>query len=284
MNRIRRIGLTAAAILTAVTLGACGIGTAGDSGSSVPDDCEPAHPDIETVKEGFLTVASFDLLPYTKVEGTDLQGLEGDVLKEVAKLECLELVAINSSATAAIPAVQSGRADITAADWYRTAARAEVVALSAPVFADQMAFISESGVSSIEQVQAEGLTVGTVDGYLWVEELRDLLGDDLKLYSSTPNVYGDLKAGRVDVVVDGFGPGAYNGEGFEVEKVEPNDAVAASVNPGQSNFPMRQGNTALIEAVNDDIEALREDGTLADLLEKYDLDPSAAEPGEPSEL
>lgn len=283
-NPTRRLVAGISSLAAVGTLGACGFGNASSSNDTVSEDCEPVHSGIETVQESTLTVASFDLEPYTKLAGTDLQGLEGDVLKKIAAMECLSLVAQTSSAAAAIPAVQSNRADITAASWYRTSARAEVVALSAPVFADQMALISESGVSDLQQIKDEGMSIGTVDGYLWVDDLREMMGDQLKLYGNTPNLYGDLKAGRVDVIVDGFGVGTVNGEGYEIVAAEPNDAVSASQNPGQTNFPMNQDNAELIEAVDADIATLREDGTLAELLKKYDMDPAAADPGAPDEL
>jgi polar amino acid transport system substrate-binding protein len=175
--------------------------------------------------------------------------------------------------------VQSGRADLTAADWYRTKDRAKVVALSNPVYADQMGLISEDGISDVADLK--GLTVGTVDGYLWVDALRDYLGDGLKTYANTPNLYGDLKAGRIDVVVDSVAAGQYNAEDHQVEVAEPSPDVPVTQSPGQSNFPMNRGNAALIAAVNEDIATLRQNGRLAEILEKHGMDASAADPGEP---
>ncbi len=273
-----RTALAAAvATLSALTLSACNIGTS-TSTDQVAAGCEPAHK-FKTVQDGVLTVASFDILPYTQVVGSDLKGADGDIVKEIAKLECLQLKAVNSTAAASIPMVQSGRADLTAADWYRTKDRSKVVALSAPVYADQMGLVSKDGVTTVEQL--EGLKVGTVDGYLWVDALRDYLGSGLKTYANTPNLYGDLKAGRIDVVVDSVAAGNYNAKGFKVEVAEPSDAVPVTQAPGQSNFPMSKKNPDLVKAVDEDIATLRENGTLAKILEKHGMDPSAAEPGEP---
>jgi len=116
---------------------------------------------------------------------------------------------------------------------------------------------------------------------LWVDALREYLGDGLKTYANTTNLYGDLKAGRIDVVVDSVGAGNYNADGYEVEVAEPNPAVPVTEQPGQSNFPMNKDNPALIEAINEDIAALRESGKLAEILEANGMDPSAADPGEP---
>lgn len=270
------------ALITALTLGACsltacGIGTSATS-STVAADCKPAH-DVGTVRKGQLTVASFDILPYDKVEGRNLTGIDGDILNEVAKLECLQLNTVSSTAAASIPMVQSGRADLTAGDWYRTEARSKVVTLSAPVYADQMGIISSDGISTVQGLQ--GKRVGTVDGYLWVDALRGYLGDGLKTYANTTNLYGDLKAGRIDVVIDSVAAGNYNAPDFKVEAAQPDSAVPVTEQPGQSNFPMDPHNDALAKAVDEDIATLRENGRLAEILQAHGMDASAADPGKP---
>lgn len=272
-----RPALMTALAFGAASLSACGVGTASTS-TSVDKDCTPAH-EFDTVKDGQLTVASFDILPYAKVEGRNLTGIDGDILNEIAKMECLQLNTVSSTAAASIPMVQSGRADLTAADWYRTEARSKVVTLSAPVYADQMGIISADGISTVADLK--GKTVGTVDGYLWVDALREYLGDSLKTYANTTNLYGDLKAGRIDVVIDSVAAGEYNAPDFEVETAEPDPAVPVTEQPGQSNYPMNPENDALAEAVDADIATLRENGRLAEILEDHGVDPSAAEPGEP---
>ncbi len=276
MKRVRPALATFAAAAAVMSLTACGIGTSDTS--TVAKGCKPAH-EFSTVKKGQLTVASFDLLPYTKVEGKNLTGADGDIVNAIAKLECLQLNTVSSTAAASIPLVQSGRADLTAADWYRTSARAKIVALSDPIYADQMGLISKKGTSKVEDLK--GLKVGTVDGYLWVDALREYLGGGLKTYANTTNLYGDLKAGRIDVVVDSVGAGNYNAKGYQVKVTEPNAAVPVTQQPGQSNFPMKKGNTALVKAVNEDIATLRENGELADILRENGMDPSAADPGDP---
>jgi polar amino acid transport system substrate-binding protein len=50
---------------------------------------------------------------------------------------------------------------------------------------------------------------------------------------------------------------------------------------GQGTLPMFKGNEALHAAVDADIAALHADGTIAKILVKFGLDPSAAETGAP---
>jgi polar amino acid transport system substrate-binding protein len=270
--------LAATAIVVASALSACG-GATGD----VSADCKPAH-DFSAVRKGMLTVSTFDLPPFTKVKGTKLSGVDGDILKEIAKRECLTITVMPLDASAVIPAVDAGRADVAAGDWYRTAKRAEAVALSAPLYLDQMGIISSDKVNTVTGF--DGKTVGTVDGYLWVEDLQKYLGHGLVTYPSSTAMWQDLKAGRIDVAVDSYASAVYandsiGGGKYSVEVAQPDPAVAASKEPAQAGFPIPKDNKGLLKAIDADIEAMQEDGTIADILQKNGLDASAADTGKP---
>lgn len=251
----------------------------GSAESTVAEGCEPLHPDIQTINEGTLTVAAYDLPPFSRIEGSAITGVDGEILAEILEMECLELQIETVAPAAAVPAIQADRADISIGAWYRTAARAEILDLVDPIYTDQMAIISEDGTSAIPDL--EGKRVGTVDGYLWVSDLRAILADGLSVYANATNLYQDLAAGRIDVAVDSFGSGVFSAEDFEVEVAEPFDGVAASLEGAQTTFPLTQGNTSLLEAINDDLATLRESGRIAEILEANGLDGSAAETGDP---
>jgi polar amino acid transport system substrate-binding protein len=51
------------------------------------------------------------------------------------------------------------------------------------------------------------------------------------------------------------------------------------MDPGQSNFPYTKTNTGLGSALDEDIAALRADGSIAAILKAHGLNPSAADPG-----
>lgn len=273
----QRTAIAAALAVASSTLAACG----GSGGEGVAEGCEPEH-EFSTVADGTLTVSTFDLPPYTKVEGDEITGVDGDILDEIAKRECLTVTVMPLDTPAVIPAVQNGRADLAAGDWYRTAERAEVVALSTPMYTDQMGIISKDGIETVPELK--DTKVGTVDGYLWVDDLEAYLGDDLSKYNSSTAMWQDLKSGRIEIAVDSYGSAVYTNENtgggeFEIAVSKSDPAVAASQEPAQSNFPMPQDNTELIEAINADIEAMKKDGTIADILEANGLDASAADTG-----
>ncbi|MBD0843957.1 substrate-binding periplasmic protein [Streptomyces sp. TRM68416] len=271
--------MAAVSLLAVATLSGCG----GDSSTTtVAADCKPQH-EFKTLTDGTLTVVSFDLPPFSKVQGNDITGVDGDIVKAIAKMECLTVTVKAAGAAAVIPTAQAGRADLAAGDWYRTAERAKVLDLSDPLYLDDMGLVSEEGVTAIPDLKSKGYTVGTVEGYLWVADLKDYLGGKLKTYPSGVNCYQDLEAGRVDVCVDAYGGAVYatKGKDLKVEKAEPFDKVAASIEAAQATFPMPKGHEDMLKAVNEDIAALRSSGELAKILTKNGLEAGAAEVGEP---
>lgn len=276
MHAPRRASLATAVagvVLLTATLTAC----SADAGQ-IDDDCTPTH-EFSTIKDGALTVVLYDLPPYSKLSGNTVTGVDGDVITAFADEQCLTISGSAAATAANIPAVQAGRADVSIAAWYRTQARAEIVGLTEPIYLDQMAIISSSGASTVSEL--EGQVVGTVDGYLWTDDLRQILGENLRIYPTPLNLYQDLEAGRISLAVDSFGSATYNNDDgqYSVAVVEPDERVAASIEAAQIAIPVTPGNDELLAALNDFIEQIREDGRLGQILVDNGLDATAADTG-----
>lgn len=281
---VRVLSAGTAAGLVALSLAACG--GSGDA-SAGGGDCTPAHKDLKTLTQGELTVASYDYYPATKVEGDTVTGLEGDLIGEIAKMECLKVtVSTSGGAGAVIPSVQSKRVDIGSGSWLRTKERAKIVYMSTPLWNDPQAIVSKTGLTSD---QLEGKTVASVAGNLYNNSLQKWLGNDFKVYQDDESIYGDLKAGRIDAIVASAASakGRFKDapiEGATVVDVKPNANVPEFAAVGQVMLPSSLDNTELGKALDEDIEKLRENGTIKKILEKYGLDPAVGEPGEPGAL
>ena len=254
------------------------------SASAFAQDCTPRH-EFDTVEPGVLTVAVATYAPYAWVEGDgEPKGVDGEIIKEIAKLECLEVKAATVDFSAAIQYIISGKADVTVGDWYRTAKRAEVVNLSAPLYLDQMGVFSKDGVDAIEDFGDR--TVGTTAGNFWVPDFKKLLGDKLKLYDTSLAAQKDLELGRIDILVDGYSMGPQSQKtgglkGIQIKVIKPDERVPATLEAGQGTFPMSKENDAMLAAFDADIKHLHDTGRIAEILKDAGLDPSAAETGEP---
>ncbi len=250
-------------------------------------DCVPAHPGLVTVDPGFLTVATYEYPPFASIDGESLTGAEGEILNEIAALECLEVKVQPGSASAMIPAIETGRADTTVGSWYRTADRAKVVLLSDPVIIDQWVLVSIDGVGTIEGLV--GKKVGSPLGYLWNEDMGAVLGDDLKLYETAQAMWVDFVNGRIDVVLDSIPASKLALSLTPVEGVQfivpaPDDRVVATSKPGQTNFPVNLDNPDLLAAINADLATLRADGTLETIVVEWGFSPASVEETEPTLL
>jgi polar amino acid transport system substrate-binding protein len=280
---MRVVTAGSAAGLLAISLTACG----GSENSSVASDCKPAHSDLKTITQGELTVASYDYAPATIVQGDNVTGMEGDLINEIAKLECLKVtVSTSGGAGAVIPSVQSKRVDIGSGSWLRTKERAKIVYMSTPLWNDPQAIISTKGITSDD---LEGKVVGSVAGNLYNNSLQKWLGDKFKIYQDDESIYGDLKAGRIDAIVASAASakGRFKDapiEGAKVIDVKPNPRVPEFAAVGQVMLPSSLDNEALGKALDEDIEKLRDNGTIKKILEKYGMDPAVGEPGAPNAL
>lgn len=246
--------------------------------------CTPKH-EFPTVEKGYITVAPSTYPPYSSVDNTgEIQGIDGDILKEIAKLECLKVKAIPVDPAAALQYVISGKAEMTTGDWYRTEARERVTSLSAPLYLDQMAVYSRAGIDTVDGLLNEN--VGSTQGNLWIPDVKKLLGEKLKLYPVSPAALQDLEAGRINVLLDGYSVGVLAQKqgalkDIIIKVIKPDPRVGASMEAGQGAFPMNKANTALRTAIDADIQELHKNGTIGKILAKYGLDPSAAETGAP---
>ncbi len=275
MKIMGKIALASTILAGAVSLGAV---------QAKAQDCTPKNS-FKTVEEGYLTVAVTTYAPYSYLspEG-EAKGVDGDIANKIAEMECLKVKAVAVDTAAGIQYVLSGKADITTGDWYRTPERAKVMNLSWPLYNDQMGIYTRDGFEEVKDI--EGKSVGTVQGYLWVADLKKLLGSNLKLYPNSVSMQQDLAAGRLDVGVDGYSTGMVAKKGgampdIEVKVAKSDARVKATTEAGQGSFPYSKKNPELGAALEADIKTLHENGTIKEILTANGMEASAGDVGEP---
>lgn len=265
------MGPTAAA--AALILSAC---AGGSAAQDVSDDCVP-EAEFSTVSDGKVTVALTNTPPYSIEEDNEVSGIDGDLVKEFAAANCLEIEYSPYTYATAVPAIEQARADISTGGFYRTADRAEVVTLSAPLYLDELSVYAEEPLSTVDELT--GLTIGTVEGYLWVDDLTNLADVETKVYSDSLALSQDVKAGRIDAALDGYGAAtvATQDDDYEINVLEEDDRVSSTSEPSQAAVLLDPANEELETAFNEFVEAQRESGRLAEILDDYDIPASALE-------
>lgn len=254
------------------------------SSGAFAQSCTPAHKVDALVSPGKLTVAIYEYPPFSVTAGGAIGGVDGEMLKSIAKAECLTLTPVVVDPAATIQYVISGKADIAAGDWYRTAERGKVLGLSAPTYLDQMGIYSKDGVDTVAAMV--GKQVGTVSGFLWVSDLQKVLGTSLHLYPNPVALAQDLQAGRIQIGVDSYGTGAYaqNKGGYQgiiIKVAKPDPRVLASTDASQANLLYTKSNASLGAAIDADITEMHKNDEIAKYLSSFGLDPSGADTGAP---
>lgn len=265
-NRIKTPGLlTVSALALGLTLSACGGATeAGTSG------CTPKHANIQTVAPGKLTIGVIDIPPFSSYGSGKPTGIDIQIVNKIAKDECLEPAYQQATYADAVQSISGGNIDLALGTIDATEKRLKAVDFSASTYLDGMGIVSKSGATTVADLEKMN-KVGTIDGYLWVEDLKKILGDRLVTYPSSVELKADFDAGRLDADVDAYGVQVLQfkhaqGVTVALSNEKPDPRVGAIKNAPEAAFPMTKGNTSLKEALDAGIIAQRDDGTIAKLL------------------
>ncbi len=276
-----KLGATGLAGAALLGVAGCGGGQAGQGASA---NCTPKY-DVKTLESGVLRVGAIQYPPYSTISRGEVGGIDGEIMTGFAKAACLDLEAQETTFAAAVSSVTTRRNDIAMGDLYRTKERAQEVALTDPVYLDQLGIVSKAGLDSIEAL--EGKKIATVQGYYFVEAVQKTFGDNVRLFPDNVKMYQDLFAGRSEVGLDSF-PAAVEylksrnkaGE-FKVKVPPPDPRIPATgEQAAQSAYAYDRSLEGLDEALNAYIKDIRESGELANILEKHGLPRSAADVGE----
>lgn len=269
--------LIACSILAGSTIAGCSSSSSG--GSAAPKNCKPVHANVHTLSKGQLQVAFYVSPPYTYQNGNKFSGIDQQVIKKIAAEECLSLKETPSTGAALIAGIQSKRADVAIGGIYKTAARAEVVNLTSPIYRDGMAIMSKKGSSSLADLTGEN--VGAIQGALWNGDLQKVFGSKFHVYQGFDGVVADLKSGRLDSAILGSAEAAYHVKqtpGYQVKQLAPTPKVPASETKNDVVFALTKGNDSLTSAMDDDITKQVSDGSVRAALSKYGMDPTLAGP------
>lgn len=171
--------------------------------------------------------------------------------------------------------ISGGNIDLALGTIDATEKRLKAVDFSASTYLDGMGIASKTGATTVADLE-KMKKVGTIDGYLWVEDLRKILGDKLVTYPSSVELKADFDAGRLDADVDAYGVQVLQfkdaaGVTVALSNEKPDPRVGAITQAPEAAFPMTKGNTSLKEALDAGIQAQREDGTIAKLLKDAGL-------------
>ncbi|MBU2597995.1 MAG: basic amino acid ABC transporter substrate-binding protein [Actinobacteria bacterium] len=276
MNLLKKLILTVIAFSIVASLSLTLIGCPPTPVTEEPTTTEepaeaPTEEEIEftTIKEGYLTVGTDAAYPpLENVEAGEFVGFDIDLVKEIANGLGLEAEIINTAWDGIFPALIAHKFDVVISAVTITEDRDKEMDFSDPYLdSDQsIATKDDSGIKTKADLKDKilGVQIGTT-GELTAKEIDEEMGvAEIKTYDDILLAFEDLKAGRIDAIINDIPTSAYivkdNPELVIVEKIITNEKYGIVFAPDTPE---------LLKAVNKVLKEMKEDGTYDQIYSKW---------------
>jgi len=236
---------------------------------------------LDTLDPGVLRVAAQSYMPYSAIKGSEIVGLDGEILQHVADRLDLKIEPQLTDFNGMLGGVQSHRVDITIGGVAWTKERASQGLFTDPPYYSPPAMGVASGKHYATIEDLAGQRLGTVTGYVWVKSIQAVPGAKLGAYPSALGVFDDLASGRLDVgFLDPLLIVYYQKQRpdrpMQTEYLTPPTAAQIKQHPEydffapyQTSFYIPKQEPKLEAAISREIRAMYADGSMAKLIAKW---------------
>lgn len=272
--------LAAVAIAATMVFAGCGGDDEADSAAGTGAETS-ASADLGLKTPGKLLVGSD--IPYAPFEFTDpgsdeVKGFDVDLVKAIAAtFGVTDVTFQRESFDTIFSSTAQGRFDVAASSITITDERKQTVAFSDPYFeANQSVMVRGADAKGLDalagktitpeeaQTALKDLTIGVQRGTTGAELAAKVPGAKLSQFQIVDDAFNALIAGRVDAVLNDYAISAY------ATVAKPDLKVVAKVSPSESyGFAFPKESTALVEAFNKGLAAVKADGTYAEIYKKW---------------
>lgn len=251
-KRKTTIALAGASVL-ALGLAACGNGDTGAGG------------DLE---DSYVVVSDTSFVPFAFEEGGEYVGFDMDVIQHIADSVGFEIEQETTNFDGIIPGLQTGSFDVAIAGITITDERAEVVDFTSPYYKSGLriaAPIDDDEIQSVDDL--EGLTVASRLGSTSADYIENNIeGATANTYEQLDQAYLSVEGGGSDAILYD----APNVEYYVLTAGEDSLRVTGELLEAQDyGIAVSQGNEDLVEAMNEAIAEMIEDGSYADIYEEW---------------
>jgi polar amino acid transport system substrate-binding protein len=238
----------------------------GDDDDDDGGDGTTATEDLGLIADGTLTVGTDTPFPPFEIgQPPNISGYDIEVMDAIADQLALTPEYTDTAFDTIFRDVAAGQFDIAAAASTITPARQKTVDFSDPYYEAQQALLVTEGSDIASVDDLGGAIVGAQDGTTGEAYANDETdAEEVRGFPEGPDATSALISGQVDAVIIDQPVAADSVEkqgGVEIaEEIATNELYG---------FAMSKENPALVEAVNGALQTLKDDGTIADLYEKY---------------
>ena len=207
--------------------------------------------------------------PFTFVERDTLKGFEVDVMNAIGKEMGREIQYQTANFSGLFGMLESGRIDTVANQITITEERQKAYIFSEPYVYDGAQVVTKEGNTEVEGVEdLKGKTVAVNLGSNFEALLRELpYADQINIKTYESNLERDTALGRVDAFV----MDRVSASQIIKEKPLPLELAGPTFSQITNAYPFRDTDAgrALRDEVNAALAALRDNGTLASISEKW---------------
>jgi len=255
-------------VITALVAAVAVAGIAAGCGSSSDTTGGGAGSDLDLITDGTLLVGSD--IPYPPFEEgrseSTYTGFDIELVNAIAKgLDLKPEYQDTSFDTIFRDLAQGGKFDMVASATTITPEREKVVAFSDPYY-DSLQSLAVTKGSDIQSTDdLSGATVGAqkaTTGAAYAEDETDAAS--VRTYAEIDDAFNALQAGQVDAVINDL-PSSQ-----DAIQGKPDLEIAQEISTGEKyGFAFNLDNTALRDAVNEQLAAIIKDGTYTTIYKKW---------------
>jgi polar amino acid transport system substrate-binding protein len=254
------LGLVAL-LATAMIAAGCGDDDDDDGGETAA-----AGEDLGLISEGTLTVGTDTPFPPFEIgQPPNISGYDIEVMNAIAENMDLSVTYQDTGFDTIFRDVANGQFDTVAAATTITPERQQKVNFTDPYYEAQQALLVEEGSDIASVDDLGGAIVGAQDGTTGETYANDETdASEVRGFPEGPDAVAALTTGQVEaVIID---------QPVAVDAVEQQGGVTIAQEIPTNElygFAVAKGNTALLDAMNNALQQIKDDGTLAELYQEY---------------
>ncbi|HLS36469.1 MAG TPA: ectoine/hydroxyectoine ABC transporter substrate-binding protein EhuB [Bacillota bacterium] len=234
--------------------------------------------------EGVVKIGFANEKPYAYEEDGELKGAAVDIAKAVFKeLGVDEVDPHLAEFGDLIAGLDAGRFDVVTAGMAITPDRCENVIFGEPEMKYGEGLVVPKGnpldLHSYEDIANNpDITVSIMQGATEIGFVQEMGVDEDQIKSAPdiPATFSDVESGRADVTTATemtLKMALLSADNDDIEFVEDFEQPDVEGNPSYGSAAFKQGEEELVEAYNEALQKLKDDGTVAELLEENYFDP-----------
>lgn len=254
-----------------------GCGTKNGSGNDTQGDSGESRLLQEIKDRGYILIGSSNDAPfsYKNVESGELEGVDIEVLREICErlgIPDIQMKVIDFSSL--LVELNNDNIDMVVDAMYVRDDRLQIAAFTDKWYQEGEAIVIPDDSSIADKEDLKDKTVGAQPGTAFYETAQKWLEEGeigkLEAYDNQATLMTAVNMGKVDAVVtDGIVAGytLSSDSSLKLKLLSPYEAEAS----GQIGAAVRFKDKDFLEEVNTVLNAMKEDGSLLDILENYGL-------------